>query len=87
VGVAKYWAISRKPTYRTWVASRRYGDPMSVVRAAQAHHTDVLARMPRWAVLDEHGRWCAVAYGGWALDAAVDLARPRPDGAPVACGI
>lgn len=40
------------PTYRTWSASRRFGEPMRLVRAAQAHFQATLSALPRWATAE-----------------------------------
>lgn len=36
------------PTYRTWSASRKFGDPMRLVRAAQQHFRSCVAALPPW---------------------------------------
>jgi hypothetical protein len=41
---------SYRATYRTWTASRRFGDPMAYVRAAQGHWSAVVAALPCWDV-------------------------------------
>jgi hypothetical protein len=70
--------IVRVATFRTWAASRTWGDPMSAVVAAQRHWVLVTSALPNWgAVLDVNGDgavpqwWCAV--GGMPT---------RPDRAP-----
>jgi hypothetical protein len=39
---------SYRATYRTWSASRDWGDTMSYVRAAQGHWSAVVAALPAW---------------------------------------
>ena len=39
---------SARATYRTWSASRRFGDSMAFVRAAQGHFSALLAALPAW---------------------------------------
>lgn len=56
---------SAYPSYRTWTSSRRWGDTMASVKAAQRHYLLVLADLPDWR--DE-----GLAYW-WS-----ELAPPRP---------
>lgn len=42
------WQLSLTPTYRTWTASRAWGDSMKAVRLAQGHYVEVLRALPAW---------------------------------------
>lgn len=73
VGTAERRQVpSCRATYRTWSASRRYGDSMGYVRAAQGHWSALTAALPCWSGR-ENG---APALWGRAL---LPL---RPDGQP-----
>jgi len=63
--------------YRTWVASRRYGDRMSQVRLDQAHWGRIWWELPAWAESDGSGGWLPLPQDDrfW-LDDVPD----RPDG-------
>jgi hypothetical protein len=65
---------SYTPTFRTWSMSRKYGDPMSVVKLAQKHYMLVMDRLPHW------GDGGAVPHPGWAAVApdAVEFRRDGP---------
>jgi hypothetical protein len=43
---------SWRATYRTWSCSRRFGDTMAYVRAAQGHWSAVVAALPAWVELE-----------------------------------
>jgi hypothetical protein len=43
---------SYRPTYRTWTASRDFGDSMGYIRAAQGHWSALIAALPAWGHLD-----------------------------------
>lgn len=60
---------SRSPSYRTWTASRCWGDPMKLVRAAQGHFNDLMRELPSWHA----------SSAGAVLSASLDRVPLRPD--------
>jgi hypothetical protein len=49
------------PRYRTWSASRTWGDTMASVRAAQQHYVMTLERLPDWRVAPPRPAWALAA--------------------------
>lgn len=68
------------PTYRTWVASRGWGDTIARVRADQAHYAATWAALPDWVIVV---RGCQVTHVSDALWIEDDIPRPDRDLAPL----
>jgi hypothetical protein len=52
---------SYAPTYRTWTASRRWGDSMASIKACQAHYAATVALLPVWSLGQARPAWSSVA--------------------------